>query len=51
VRQTALPEALPAPSSAARGPETVLTRHTCAHRVRELVGILAELGIREAVAA
>ncbi|HEU5362118.1 MAG TPA: glycosyltransferase [Gaiellaceae bacterium] len=47
----ALREALADPSRAARGRETVLTRHTCAHRVRELLSILAGLGIREAVAA
>jgi spore maturation protein CgeB len=47
----ALREAVADPSFAERGRETVLARHTCAHRVRELVGILAELGIREAVPA
>jgi spore maturation protein CgeB len=34
-----------------RGRETVLARHTCAHRADELVGILAQLGVREAAAA
>jgi hypothetical protein len=29
----------------------VLARHTCAHRVQELLAILAELGIGEAVPA
>jgi spore maturation protein CgeB len=49
--ERALREALADPSFAARGRETVLARHTCAHRVQELVAILAELGIREAVPA
>ncbi len=48
---SALREALADPSFAARGRETVLARHTCAHRVQELVSILASLGIDEAVAA
>jgi len=47
----ALREALADPSFAERGRETVLARHTCAHRVRELLGILAELGIRDEVVA
>jgi spore maturation protein CgeB len=47
----ALREALADPSFAERGRETVLARHTCAHRVQELMAILAELGLREAVAA
>jgi spore maturation protein CgeB len=34
-----------------RGRETILARHTCAHRVDELLGILVELGVAEAVAA
>jgi spore maturation protein CgeB len=49
--ERALREALADPSFAARGRETVLARHTCAHRVQELLSILAGLGIREAVAA
>lgn len=49
--ERALRQAIADPSFAARGRETVLARHTCAHRVQELVEILAELGIREAVAA
>jgi spore maturation protein CgeB len=49
--ERALREALADPSFAARGRETVLARHTCAHRVQELVSILASLGIDEAVAA
>jgi spore maturation protein CgeB len=50
--ERALREAIADPSTAARGRETVLARHTCAHRVRELLSILEELGIgREAVAA
>jgi spore maturation protein CgeB len=36
---------------AARGLETIRARHTCAHRVAELLGVLAELGVREEVAA
>jgi spore maturation protein CgeB len=47
----ALREAVADPSIAARGRETVLARHTCAHRVRELEAILAELGVGRAVAA
>ncbi|HEY0414774.1 MAG TPA: glycosyltransferase [Gaiellaceae bacterium] len=34
-------------SLGAQGRETVLARHTCAHRVRELTAILAELGIHD----
>jgi spore maturation protein CgeB len=49
--ERALREALADPSFAERGRETVLARHTCAHRVQELLAILAELGVREAVAA
>jgi spore maturation protein CgeB len=51
--ERALREAIADPSFAARGRETVLARHTCAHRVRELEGILTGLGIRrrEAVKA
>jgi spore maturation protein CgeB len=49
--ERALREALADPSSAARGRETVLARHTCAHRVRELVAIADELGVRERAAA
>ena len=49
--ERALREAIADPSFAERGRETVLARHTCAHRVQELVAILAELGVREAVAA
>jgi spore maturation protein CgeB len=30
-----------------RGRETILARHTCAHRVDELLAIAAELGVRE----
>jgi spore maturation protein CgeB len=33
------------------GRETILGRHTCAHRVDELLGILSELGIGQAKAA
>jgi spore maturation protein CgeB len=36
-----------AQSVAALGRETVLARHTCDHRVDELLGILRELGVRE----
>jgi spore maturation protein CgeB len=50
--ERALREALADPSFAERGRETVLARHTCAHRVRELLAILAELELAEkAVAA
>jgi spore maturation protein CgeB len=49
--ERALREALADPSFAARGRETVLARHTCAHRVEELLAILAELEVREAIAA
>jgi spore maturation protein CgeB len=50
--ERALREAIADPSVAERGRETVLARHTCAHRARELLGVLAELRIaREAVAA
>lgn len=50
--EEALQFALEDPSFADRGRATVLTRHTCRHRVEELVAILDELGIRdEAVAA
>jgi spore maturation protein CgeB len=48
----ALQAALADPSCAQRGLETVRARHTCAHRVQELLAIFAELGIGdEAVAA
>jgi spore maturation protein CgeB len=33
------------------GRDTVLARHTCDHRVRELLGILRELGVREEAVA
>ena len=34
------------------GRETLLARHTCAHRVDELLAVLAELGaVREVAAA
>ena len=36
---------------ARHGRQTVLARHTCAHRADALVGILAELGVRESAAA
>ena len=50
--EEAMRAALDDPSFAAQGRATVLARHTCAHRVRELLAILAELGIGdEAVAA
>jgi spore maturation protein CgeB len=49
--ERALREALADPSFASRGRETVLARHTCAHRVRELLAILAELGVRDEVEA
>jgi spore maturation protein CgeB len=50
--EEALQFALDDPSFAERGRATVLARHTCRHRVEELVAILHELGIREeAVAA
>jgi spore maturation protein CgeB len=49
--EVALRVALRDPSFAARGRETVLARHTCAHRVEELLGILRELGVREQAAA
>jgi spore maturation protein CgeB len=32
---------------AASGRETILTRHTCAHRVQELLEILDAIGIRD----
>ena len=32
---------------AARGRETILARHTCAHRVDELLAICSELGARD----
>ena len=32
---------------AASGLETILARHTCAHRVDELMGVLARLGVQE----
>ena len=35
----------------ARGRETILARHTCAHRVDELLSICAELGVRDPEAA
>jgi spore maturation protein CgeB len=31
---------------ARRGRRTILTRHTCAHRVDELLAILRSLGVR-----
>jgi spore maturation protein CgeB len=49
--ESALRAAISDPGIALRGRETVLARHTCAHRARELVSILAELGVREEVAA
>jgi spore maturation protein CgeB len=49
--EEALRSAIADPSFAERGRETVLARHTCAHRVQELLAILAELGIGEAVPA
>lgn len=33
----------PSPALARRGRQTILARHTCAHRARELLGIAAEL--------
>ncbi|HZI74126.1 MAG TPA: glycosyltransferase, partial [Gemmatimonadales bacterium] len=36
---------------AAHGRRTILARHTCAHRVDELLGILGELNGDEAVSA
>jgi spore maturation protein CgeB len=36
---------------ASHGRQTILARHTCAHRVDELFAILAELGVRAARAA
>jgi spore maturation protein CgeB len=35
---------------AAQGRRTVLARHTCAHRVNELLGILAEVGVVDRLA-
>jgi spore maturation protein CgeB len=35
-------------AQAERGRATVLARHTCAHRVGELMSILRELDLREA---
>jgi spore maturation protein CgeB len=50
--ERALREALADPSFAEQGRQTVLARHTCAHRVQELLSTLAELGIcREEAAA
>jgi spore maturation protein CgeB len=50
--EEALRAAIADPTLADRGRETVLARHTCAHRVRELEAILAELGVaRRAEAA
>jgi spore maturation protein CgeB len=46
-----LREALADRMVARQGLETVRARHTCAHRARELVAILGELGVREEVAA
>jgi len=46
-----LREALADRSLGEQGRATVLARHTCAHRVQELVSILGELGVREEVAA
>jgi spore maturation protein CgeB len=36
---------------ARNGRRTILARHTCAHRVEELLGVLAELGVGRAQAA
>jgi spore maturation protein CgeB len=36
---------------AARGRATIMKRHTCAHRVEELMAICAELGVRRTEAA
>jgi len=47
--EEALRSALADPSFAERGRETVLARHTCAHRVEELLAIVAQLDV--AVAA
>jgi spore maturation protein CgeB len=49
--ERAFREALADPSYAERGRETVLARHTCAHRVHELLTIADELGVRERAAA
>jgi spore maturation protein CgeB len=38
-------------SIAARGAETILARHTCAHRVRELLRILDDIGVGHEEAA
>lgn len=38
-------------SIAARGTETILARHTCAHRVRELLRILDDIGVGHEEAA
>jgi spore maturation protein CgeB len=46
-----LREAIDDPSFAERGRETVLDRHTCAHRVQELLAILVSLGVRDAAVA
>jgi spore maturation protein CgeB len=35
---------------AARGRQTVLRRHTCAHRVDELLGVWADLSGKQATA-
>ncbi len=43
--EAALREAVADRSLGVQGRETVLARHTCAHRVRELLAILAELGV------
>jgi spore maturation protein CgeB len=40
-----------AASLIANGLETIATRHTCAHRVDELMTVAAELGLREEVRA
>jgi spore maturation protein CgeB len=38
-------------SLVAHGRETILARHTCAHRVDELLAVLQRLGVREAMEA
>jgi spore maturation protein CgeB len=40
-----------AESLRAAGLETIAARHTCAHRVDELVAIAADVGVREAAPA
>jgi spore maturation protein CgeB len=46
--QALLADVAYASSIAARGLETIRSRHTCAHRVDELLAILAELGTQPA---